>query len=87
MINTQIYQSTNVIEIVKDRDGGNQDVFIPLFYEQQSKRLKNSIDENIVYGWDTSEGWEDVPKAVEVNAMDGEWLTLPEEGDGWDDFD
>ena len=83
----EIYQGTNVIEIVKDRDGGNQDVFIPLYYEQQSKRLKNSIDENIVYGWDTSEGWEDVPKAVEVNAMDGEWLTLPEEGDGWDDFD
>ena len=82
----EIYQSTNVIEIVKDRDGGNQDVFIPLYYEQQSKRLKNSIDENIVYGWDTSEGWEDIPKATETCAMEGEWAALPED-DGWNDFD
>lgn len=45
------YQATNVVEIAKDRDGGLQDCFIPLYYEKESKRLKNSIVENKVYGW------------------------------------
>lgn len=49
-----IYSGTNVIEIVKDRDGGAQDVFIPLYYEVESKRLKNDIAENVVYGWDST---------------------------------
>lgn len=49
-----VYQGTNVIEIVKDREGGTQDVFIPLYYEVQSKRLKNSPGENVVYGWEDS---------------------------------
>ena len=46
-----IYEATNVIEIAKDRDGGNQDVFIPLWYEPETKRLKNSLDENKIYSW------------------------------------
>ena len=46
-----IYQATNVIEIAKDRDGGTQDVFVPLWYEVESKRLKNSPAESIAYGW------------------------------------
>lgn len=41
---------TNVIEICKDRDNGNQDVFIPLYYEKETKRLKNTPDEMIIYG-------------------------------------
>ena len=28
-----------------------QDYFIPLFYEKESKRLKNSKAENKIYGW------------------------------------
>lgn len=47
----QVYTGTNVIEICKDRDGGIQDEFIPLFYEPESKRLRNNKQENIVYGW------------------------------------
>ena len=46
-----IYNGTNVIEIVKDRDGGTQDVFVPLYYEVESKRLKNDISEMVFYGW------------------------------------
>lgn len=54
----EVYDGTNVIEIVKDRDGGNQDVFVPLYYEVESKRLKNDIAENVIYGWDkTSDEW------------------------------
>ena len=46
-----IYQASNVIEICKDRDGGLQDLFIPLFFEIETKRLKNLPAENIIYGW------------------------------------
>lgn len=47
----EVYDGTNVIEIAKDRDGGTQDVFIPLYYEKESKRLKNDFTENKQYGW------------------------------------
>lgn len=47
----EVYRCTNVIEIAKDRDGGTQDVFIPLYYEAETKRLKNSVAESITYGW------------------------------------
>lgn len=47
----ELYQATNVIEIAKDRDGGLQDCFIPLYYEKESKRLRNSAVENKIYGW------------------------------------
>ena len=50
-----IYDGTNVVEIVKDRDGGNQDVFIPLYYEVETKRLKNEKSENVIYGWCNNE--------------------------------
>lgn len=48
----EVESGTNIIEIVKDRDGGTQDVFIPLWYERESKRLKNDFAENRVYGWE-----------------------------------
>ena len=50
-----IYDGTNVVEIVKDRGGGNQDVFIPLYYDARSKRLRNSKDEYVVYGWEEAD--------------------------------
>ena len=52
----ELYQSTNVIEICKDRDGGQQDVFIPLFFEASTKRLRNSPGENKVYAWEETIG-------------------------------
>lgn len=47
------YSGTNVIEICKNRDLGAQDLFIPLWYEPQTKRMRNFFSENVVYGWDT----------------------------------
>lgn len=47
------YQGDNVIEICKNRDMGVQDSFIPLFYEKETKRLKNYKAEYIHYGWET----------------------------------
>lgn len=46
-----LYQASNVIEIAKDRDGGTQDFFVPLYYEVETKRLKNSPAETKQYGW------------------------------------
>ena len=49
----EVYQDnvTNVIEICKDRENGNQDVFIPMYYEKETKRLKNTPVETIAYSW------------------------------------
>lgn len=43
---------TNVIEVVKERETGIQDMFIPLWYEPETRRMKNSKDERIVLSWD-----------------------------------
>lgn len=59
-----LYQCTNVIEIAKDREHGTCDVFVDLYYEAESKRLKNYQAENIIYSWDTDfveAGNEEVP--------------------------
>lgn len=46
------YKGTNVIEIAKDREFGNQDVFIPLYYDMKSKRLKNGVADVMHYKWE-----------------------------------
>ena len=43
---------TNVIEICKDRENGTQDFFIPLWYEVETKRLRNSPSEYVHFGWE-----------------------------------
>lgn len=43
--------SDNVIEIVKSREDGIIDEYIPLYFEESTKRLRNSKDEYIEYGW------------------------------------
>ena len=53
----EAYRGTNVIEIAKDRHNGHMDVFIPLWYEKETKRLKNAPAEMIQYGWDKSDGF------------------------------
>lgn len=53
---------TNVVEVCKDRENGNQDLFIPLYYEKETKRLRNTPTESIIYGW--TDGF--------VKAKDGE---------------
>lgn len=55
-----IYSATNAIEIAKDRDGGTQDYFVPLYYECESKRLKSNKSENKIYGWCNDDGFEKI---------------------------
>lgn len=57
----EIFGASNVIEICKDRDGGEQDVFIPLYFEAESKRLRSDIAECIHYGWEKQEAVIDEP--------------------------
>ena len=63
---SDVYKGTNVVEIVKDRGGGNQDVFIPLYYDARSKRLRNSEDEYVVYSWEEpdEDGFIDLPDDI-----------------------
>lgn len=56
---------TNVVEIAKDREHGTCDEFIDLYFEPETKRLKNYKAENVLYGWDewiypAEDIWEDV---------------------------
>lgn len=42
---------SNVIEVAKNRQMGVVDHLVGMYYEVESRRLKNSIAEHIVYGW------------------------------------
>ena len=54
---------TNILEIAKDREHGTCDLFVDLYYETESKRLKNYQAENIIYGWNDNfyDPDEDIP--------------------------
>lgn len=53
--NNPLYNADNVVEICKDRDFGSRDVYVPLYFEIETKRMKNDVGEYIHYGWE--EGW------------------------------
>lgn len=42
---------SNVLEVAKNRQMGVVDHLVGMYYEMESRRLKNSIAEHIVYGW------------------------------------
>lgn len=48
----ELYKATNVVEVAKERENGTQDLFIPLWYESESKRLKNTPVEFKWYSWE-----------------------------------
>ena len=43
---------SNVLEVAKNRQMGIVDHLVGMYYEIESRRLKNTIAEHIVYGWD-----------------------------------
>lgn len=47
-----IYQYTNIIEICKNREFGWQDAMVGMYFEIESKRLLNEINETKKYGWE-----------------------------------
>lgn len=44
-------QFSTVIEVCKNRSVGVKDFLVGLYYEPESRRLKNELSENIIYGW------------------------------------
>ena len=51
---TELMDYSVVVEIVKARTTGYQDLTVGLYYEQETRRLKNEMAENVIYGWDDS---------------------------------
>lgn len=57
-MNNKVYEelclsgATNIVEVIKQREFGEAEGHIyKLFFEPESRRLKNSIAEHIIYGW------------------------------------
>lgn len=49
----QKYQTFDtVVEVCKNRMLGVQDYLVGMYYESESRRLKNEISEHIIYGWE-----------------------------------
>ena len=49
----QRYQNFDtVVEVCKNRMLGVQDYLVGMYYEYESRRLKNEISEHIIYGWE-----------------------------------
>ena len=54
--------ATNIVEVIKQREFGEAEGHIyKLFYEPESRRLKNSIAENIHYGWEEQGSQQSIP--------------------------
>lgn len=62
--NNPIYEYDNVIEIAKDRENGNIENFLGLYFEKESKRVLNYKGENIHYGW------EEYPKQAKLETFE-----------------
>lgn len=55
--------TTNIVEVIKQREFGEAEGHIyKLFFEPESRRLKNSIAEHIVYGWQDEPNVYEQPK-------------------------
>ena len=66
-------QYDSVVEVCKNRSMGIIDYIVGMFYENESRRLKNSISEHIVYGW------EEQPKEQEMEYIqESDFEMLPE---------
>ena len=54
-----LMQYSVVVEVNKARTPGYQDLLVGLYYEPETRRLKNDPAENIIYGW------QDAPTPIE----------------------
>ena len=66
-----------ILEIAKSREGGSENNMVGLYFEQGSRRIKNSIAEHIVYGWaDEYQAQPIFPtNHYEPQSSDDDWLT------------
>ena len=61
-----------VLEVAKNRSLGVVDELIGMYYEPESRRLKNTIDEHIIYGWQESPIQQELPQLNEFDNNDFE---------------
>ena len=47
----KLLEFDTVMEVAKNRSQGIVDLLIGLFYERETRRMKNEQAENIIYGW------------------------------------
>ena len=63
----QYMEYGSVLEVAKNRQFGVVDHLVGMYFEPESRRLKNSIAEHIVYGW------EEAPTQVELPTTEDEF--------------
>jgi KaiC/GvpD/RAD55 family RecA-like ATPase len=72
--------TTNIVEVIKHREFGEAEGHIyKLYYEPESRRLKNSVAENVIYGW-----YEQPSQSVIFDGS-GEF-DIPAEDNAWRDM-
>lgn len=54
---------STVLEVAKNRQFGTVDYLVGMYYEMESRRLKNSIAEHIIYGWQEEATPQELPQA------------------------
>lgn len=86
----ELMEFSNVVEIAKNRTYGFVDITIGLYYEEQTRRFKNSISEYVHYGWEPDNGFETYtlptpkPTAIPPNTnFDNQTNTIPIEDENY----
>lgn len=70
--------ATNIVELIKQREFGEAEGHIyKLYYEPESRRLKNSIAENIHYGWEEQPVQQSISYEQEYKADDVQYSSVP----------
>ena len=64
--------TTNIVEVIKQREFGEAEGHIyKLYYEPESRRLKNSVAEHIIYGWNNQ------PQEVRIGLEEKPYIPEP----------
>lgn len=74
----EYFQYDTILELAKSRMSGVQDKFIGLYFEPESRRIKNSVAEHIVYGWasePTQQAFSFPPIYEPQSSSNSDWLT------------
>lgn len=79
----QRYQSFgNVVEVCKERMFGIVDLLVGMYYEIESRRFKNTLDEEVHYGWEETYEQQSIsfqPRKTYEPQHDGRDLYMPME--------
>ena len=74
---------SNVLEVAKNRQMGVVDYLVGMYYEQESRRLKNSIAEHIHYGWEDFKEEELAQMPIPDNEFGESLETFVKGDDNW----